>query len=131
MARHNGREVTLDWDNVTVVGVTSKEFELSAEYVDVTNDDDDGWATYLPTPGKRGMTFTVSGITEDQIFINELMKTNVTGEPFRLNLPTATSASLSGTGLVQTASYSGEHDGAYEFTINGVCNGAPTYAAGT
>lgn len=131
MARHNGRSVTIDWDSVTLAGVQSKSFEITAEYVDVTTDDDDGWTTYLPNPGKRAMSFTVAGVTEDQIIIAELMKANITGEPFEVNLPTGTGAGLSGTGLVQSFKGNAEHDGEYSFEMSGVCNGAPTYAAGT
>jgi TP901-1 family phage major tail protein len=131
MARHNGRSVTVDWDSVTIVGVRSKSFDITADYVDVTTDDDDGWATYLSNPGKRGMSFTVGGVTEDQILIAELTKAQITGEQFEINLPTGTGAGLSGTGLIQSFSGSGEHDGEYTFEMSGVCNGAPTYTAGT
>lgn len=131
MAGYNGRSLTIDWDSVTLAGVKSKSFELTADYVDVTTDDDDGWTTYLPNPGSRGMSFTVGGVTTDQIIIAELMKVSITGEPFAVNLPTQTGAKLSGTGLVQSFSGSGEVDGEYAFEMSGVCNGAPTYAAGT
>lgn len=131
MARHNGRSVTVDWDAVTIAGVQTKSFELTAEYVDVTTDDDDGWTTYLPNPGKRALSFTVGGVTENQVFIAELTKANISGEPFEINLPTATGAGLSGTGLVQSFSGSGEHDGEYTFEMSGVCSGAPVYTAGT
>lgn len=131
MARHLGRTLVIEWDTVDLVGVRSKTFTINNEYVDTTNDDDDGWVTRLASPATRSVEVQVSGITENQILIAEMMKANIEGEPLDIELPTASGAQLSGTFLVSTFEGSGEHDGAYEFSATFVSTGAVTYTAGT
>lgn len=131
MARHLGRALVIEWDTVDLVGVRSKTFTINNEYVDTTNDDDDGWVTRLASPATRSVEVQVSGITENQILIAEVMKANVEGEPLDIELPTATGAQLSGTFLVTSFEGSGEYDGAYEFSATFVSNGAVTYTAGS
>jgi len=130
MARHSGRDLTIDWDSVTLVGVQSKEFTLGAEFVDVTTDDDDGFQTTLAKPGKRSAEVSVSGITEDQIIIAAFMATSV-GETLTINLPTATGGQIEGTFRVTEFAGSGEHDGSYEFSATFQSSGAFVYTAGT
>lgn len=131
MARHNGRELAIDWSSTTLVGVRSKTFSINNEYVDVTTDDDAGWVTRLSDPGLRSVEVTVAGITEDQILIAEMMAANVASDTLSISLPTGTGASLSGSFLVSSFEGSGEHDGAYEFSATFMSTGEVTYAAGT
>jgi TP901-1 family phage major tail protein len=131
MAGHNGREVVIDWDSVQLVGVRTRTFSITNDYVDVTTDDDSGWRTLLADPGLRSVETTVGGICSDQVLIAEIMKAEITGEPLSIELPTATGASLSGTFLVSSFEGSAEHDGAYEFSATFMSTGAVTYTAGT
>lgn len=131
MARHNGRELIIEWDAVDLVGVRTKTYSVTNDYVDVTTDDDDGWRTLLADPGLRSVEVTVGGITEDQILLAEIMKANIEGEPLDVELPTASGALLSGTFVVSSYEGSGEHDGAYEFSATFMSSGAVTYTAGT
>lgn len=131
MAGHNGREVVIDWDSVQLVGVRTRTFSITNDYVDVTTDDDSGWRTLLADPGLRSVETTVGGICSDQVLIAEIMKAEITGEPLEIELPTATGASLSGTFLVSSFEGSAEHDGAYEFSATFMSTGAVTYTAGT
>lgn len=131
MAGHNGRELVIDWDSVTLVGVRTRTFSITNDYVDVTTDDDNGWRTLLADPGLRSVEVTVGGICSDQVLIAEIMKANITGEPLDVDLPTATGAKLSGTFVVSSFEGSGDHDGAYEFSATFMSSGAVTYTAGT
>lgn len=131
MAGHNGREVVIDWDSVQLVGVRTRTFSITNDYVDVTTDDDNGWRTLLADPGLRSVETTVGGICSDQVLIAEIMKAEITGEPLAIELPTATGASLSGTFLVSSFEGSAEHDGAYEFSATFMSTGAVTYTAGS
>jgi len=128
MAGANGRSLTIDWDSVTLVGVRTKSYTITNDYVDVTTDDDAGWRTLLANPGLRSVEVTVSGISSDQILIAEMMEANVSGEPLTVQLPTTT-GTLSGTFLVSSFEQSGEHDGAVEFSATFMSNGVVTYAA--
>ena len=131
MAGHNGRELVIDWDSVTLVGVRTRTFSITNDYVDVTTDDDNGWRTLLADPGLRSVEVTAGGICSDQVLIAEIMKANITGEPLDVDLPTATGAKLSGTFVVSSFEGSGDHDGAYEFSATFMSSGAVTYTAGT
>ena len=129
MAGANGRALTIDWDNVTLVGVRTKAYTITNDYVDVTTDDDDGWRTLLSDPGLRSVEVTVSGISSDQVLIAEMMKANITGEPLRVQLPTTT-GTLAGTFLASSFEQSGNHDGAVEFSATFMSSGVVTYTAG-
>lgn len=128
MAGANGRALTISWDGVTLVGVRTKSYTITNDYVDVTTDDDDGWRTLLADPGLRSLEVTVGGISSDQVLIAEVMKANITGEPLLIDLPTTT-GTLTGTFLCSSFEQSGEHDGAVEFSATFMSNGVVTYAA--
>jgi TP901-1 family phage major tail protein len=131
MAGHNGRKLVIEWDTVDLAGVRTKTYSVTNDYVDVTNDDDDGWRTLLADPGLRSVEVTVGGVTVDQILLAEIMKANISGEPLDVELPTATGAQLSGTFVVSAYEGTGEHDGAVEFSATFMSSGAVTYTAGT
>lgn len=131
MARHNGRDLTIDWNEITLVGVRSKTYSVTNDYVDVTTDDDSGWRTLLADPGLRSIEVTVAGITEDQILLGDMMAANVASDVVDITLPTGTGASLSGQFLISSYEGTGEHDGAYEFSATFMSTGAVTYTAGT
>jgi TP901-1 family phage major tail protein len=128
MAGTNGRDLVIDWDSVTLVGVRTRGYTITNDYVDVTTDDDSGWRTLLADPGLRSMEVTVGGISSDQILIAEIMKANITGEPLTVELPTTT-GTLSGTFLLSSFEQTGEHDGAVEFSATFMSSGTVTYAA--
>ena len=130
MAGHNGRELTIDWDAVTLVGVRSKTVARNNEMVDVTTDDDNGWRTLLPTPGVKAVDVSVSGITSDAVLIAEFYNASVTGETLETN-PPASFGSETGTFLLSSIETTGEHDGALEFSATLQSTGAVTYTAPT
>lgn len=130
MAGANGRALTFDWDSTTLVGVRTKGYTITNDYVDVTTDDDDGWRTLLSDPGLRSVEATAGGISSDQVLLAEMMKANITGEPLTIQLPTTT-GTLSGTFLVSSFEQTGEHDGAVEFSATFMSSGVVAYTAGT
>lgn len=131
MAGHNGRELVIDWDDVTIVGVRTKTYSVTNDYVDVTTDDDEGWRTLLTDPGLRSVEVTVGGITSDQVLLAAISAANIASETIDVNLPTATGASLAGSFLISSYEGTGEHDGAYEFSATFMSTGVITYTAGT
>lgn len=128
MPRYNGRDLTIDWDSTTLVGVQSKQVTINNEHVDVTTDDDAGWRTLLNDPGTRAIEVTVSGICEDEVMLADIMAASVTGLTLQTSLPTGT-GTLSGTFVCSSHELSGEHDGAYEFSSTFMSSGAVTYTA--
>jgi TP901-1 family phage major tail protein len=130
MAGANGRALTIDWDSTTLVGVRTRGYTVTNDYVDVTTDDDDGWRTLLADPGLRSMEVTVGGISSDQVLIAEMFNASITGETLTVQLPTTT-GTLAGTFLLSSFEQTGEHDGAVEFSATFMSSGEVTYTAGT
>lgn len=131
MAGFNGRQLTIDWDSTTLVGVRSRTVSTTNDYVDVTNDDDSGWRTLLADPGLRSVEVTVSGISSDEVLLAEIYAANVASSTLTVNLPSslAVPGSIAGSFLVSSFEQSGEHDGAYEFSATFMSTGAVTYTA--
>lgn len=130
MAGTTGRSLQIDWASTTLVGVRSKGYTITNDYVDVTTDDDSGWRTLLANPGLRSVEVTVSGISSDQILIAEMMEATVDSETLTVQLPTTT-GTLAGSFLCSSFEQTGEHDGAVEFTATFMSSGTVTYTAGT
>lgn len=133
MAGFNGRELTVDFDSTTLVGIRTRGLNISAEPVDVTTDDDSGERTLLPDPGVRSADITVAGITSDEVLIAEIM-TGVTGRTLKsatVNLPStlAVPGDVTGDFFISSFEITGEHDGAVEFTATLQSAGALTYTA--
>lgn len=130
MAGFNGRELTLDWNATTLVGVRSKTVSMTNDMVDVTTDDDNGWRTLLADPGLKSVEVTASGVTSDEVLIAEYYS-NTPGQAMVTNLPSglASPGSLNGTFYLSTLDLSGEHDGAYEFSATFMSSGEITYTA--
>lgn len=128
MAGANGRALQIKWDSVTLVGVRTKGWTATADLVDVTTDDDNGWRTLLATPGLRSVEVTVGGISSDQVLISEFF--NGTGKTLTGELPTTT-GTISGTFYLSSFEQTGEHDGAVEFSATFMSSGVVAYTAGT
>ena len=131
MAGFNGRELTIDWDATTLVGVRTRGVTNSNEMVDVTTDDDDGWRTLLATPGVKSVEVTVGGISSDEVLLAEFYNASTTGETLKIDLPSSltTPGNVSGTFHLASFEITGEHDGAVEFSSTFQSSGAVTYTA--
>jgi len=135
MAGFNGRALTIDYSTTTLVGVRTRGFTISNEYVDVTTDDDSGWRTLLADPGLRSIEVTVSGISSDEVLINDMMAASVAVDTVEVKLPTGTASgittpgNLTGDFLISSFEQTGEHDGAVEFSATFMSTGEITYTA--
>ena len=133
MAGFNGRELTIDLDGTTLVGVRTRGVTSSNEMVDVTTDDDNGWRTLLATPGVKSVEVTVGGISSDEVLLAEFYNASTTGETLQIDLPSslASAGNISGTFHLASFEITGEHDGAVEFSSTFQSSGAVTYTAST
>ena len=131
MAGFNGRKLTFDWNNTTLVGVRTRGFTASNSLVDVTTDDDNGWRTLLATPGLKSIEVTVGIVVSDEVLLAEFFNASVTGETLKCDLPSSltTPGNWSGTFMVSSVEYTGEHDGEVSANITFMSSGAVTYTA--
>lgn len=127
---YNGRDMTVDFNSTTLVGVRNKGVSINNSPVDVTSDDDDGWQKLLAEPGKRTVEVSVSGVTEDEVLMAEVMTGagSFTLKSGVVNLATG-SGTLTSNWFVSTLEHTGEHDGALEFSATLMSSGAVTYSA--
>lgn len=133
MAGFNGRELTVDWNATTLVGIRTRGLAISAEPVDVTTDDDTGERTLLPDPGVRSAEISVAGITSDEVLIAEILS-GISGRTLTsavVNLPStlAVPGTITFDAFISSFEITGEHDGAVEFTATLMSAGAITYVA--
>ncbi len=131
MSGFNGRDLTIDWNSTTLVGVRTRGVTNSNEMVDVTNDDDSGWRTLLATPGVKSVEVTVGGISSDEVLLAEFYNASTTGETLKVDLPSSLTnpGNISGTFHLASFEITGEHDGAVEFSSTFNSSGAVTYTA--
>jgi len=131
MAGFNGRAMVIDFAATTLVGVRTRGFSISNDYVDVTTDDDIGWRALLDSPGLRAVECTVSGITSSEVLLAAIMASSMDGTALSIELPTAlaTNGTMTGDFLVSSFEQNGDHDGAVEFSATFMSNGVVTYAA--
>lgn len=131
MAGFNGRDLTIDWDSTTLVGVRTRGYTVTNDYVDVTTDDDTGWRTLLADPGLRSLEVTVGGITSDEVLLADIMAASVAMTTLQVDLPSSltTPGNLSGSFLISEFENTGEHDGAVEFSATFMSTGTVTYTA--
>jgi TP901-1 family phage major tail protein len=131
MAGANGRDLKIEWgaSPTTLVGVRTRGYTVTNDYVDVTTDDDLGWRTLLATPGLRSVEVTVGGISSDQVLIGDIMAANITAKTLEVEFP-ITTGKLAGNFLVSSFEQTGEHDGAVEFSATFMSTGAVAYTAG-
>lgn len=131
MAGFNGRDLTIDWDSTTLVGVRTRGYTVTNDYVDVTTDDDTGWRTLLADPGLRSLEVTVGGITSDEVLLADIMAASVAMTTLQVDLPSSltTPGNLSGSFLISEFENNGEHDGAVEFSATFMSTGTVTYTA--
>ncbi|MBC7282573.1 phage tail tube protein [Hoeflea sp.] len=129
----NGRNLVIAWETVTIAGVRNKTMNISNEMVDITSDDDAGWQTFLAVPGKRGATWSISGVHSDETLLAAMMAANasIASGTVLVNLPSSlsTPGTMSGEGVITSMELTGEHDGVFEFTVEIASSGAITYTA--
>src|SRR5688572_4376468 len=65
MAAQNGRDLKILRNGTVIAGVNTKSMTVDLQPVDITNDDDEGFATFLSRPGRRSMSLEVSGVVKD------------------------------------------------------------------
>ena len=64
MAAYVGRSVIMEWGGDEIPGVREKGVKLDGTPVDVTSDEDGGWATLLTVAGENKVEISISGVTK-------------------------------------------------------------------
>lgn len=123
----SGRGITVSWAGTVIKGSKTKSATISREAVDITSDDDAGWAAYLAEPGKKSIEMSVEGITGDETLVAAAMTSGTYTLPEAvLTLPTG--GTLTGNYFLSEIELNGETEGAYEFSATFMSSGPVVYA---
>jgi predicted secreted protein len=112
---------------VRVAGVKEKSVEFSSDGIDITNDDDSGFQTFLAdTAAVKTMSISVSGVAKDDVI--KLWHLAGDHRPGTLE-DTVSGAQTTGTFRCTSYSEKASQDGAVEFDATIVATGAFAYDA--
>jgi predicted secreted protein len=87
MGEHIGREVKVYKGATQILGLQQKGIAHAGELIDITNDDDDGFARVYAKFGRKQITLTLSGLPTNDAIKNAWMLDDIVG-PYRIVYPT-------------------------------------------
>lgn len=114
---YNGRALRVVLDGEVIAAVQSKTGTLARAPVDVTNDDSDSFQRFLPTPGRRGVDISVSGVATVDNYQNFLSDwAGNTLKDIELHNPDGSIITAEDGFFLGNLEFTGEHEGAVTFT---------------
>lgn len=126
---YNGRDMTLGLDDpaVTVAAIKSKGVARSRSGVETTNDDSDGNQVFLPKPGKRGLTFSGSGVATVDNYDDLIARWYDDSALQHVTITHPNGATEVCDAFLQDLEMTGESEGFVAFSMTLVSSGAVTY----
>ncbi|MBL4612138.1 MAG: hypothetical protein JKY91_00185 [Emcibacter sp.] len=61
------RDLLVEKNNVTLLGINSKSISIAKEPIDITTDEDNGYRTLLAQAGTKSLDISFSGVTKDTL----------------------------------------------------------------
>jgi predicted secreted protein len=113
---YNGRYMKILFGGVVIAAVQKRELKFNRESIDVTNDDSDGFTTFLSEPGTKGVDVSLEGVTTIDNY-NELLTKweGSTYEDVTVQHPNGTITAARDGFLLGALSLGAEHKGAVTF----------------
>lgn len=131
-----GRTVEVWWGTPTLVqvgGVREKSISANGEPIEITNDDDEGWRTFLDAATVNGLEIGLSGVlVNNQLKIDWFAGASAVGQRMQaLEIRYPDGAVLAGNFYLQDFSDNGAHDDAVLFEATFMSSGAVTFTPGS
>jgi len=123
MPAASGRDLIIKRDGTTIASVTSKNFSINNEPIDITTDDDAGFRTLLDESGVRTIDASVEGVYVDDTLLSEAAgasPTLITADT--IELPSG--ATITGSFRLNSIDITGEVAGRCEFSATLQSSGA-------
>src|SRR5688572_15467210 len=79
MAGQNGRDLRMKQGATVLATLNTKTMTVNLTPVDTTNDDDDGFTSYLDRPGVRQLSMEVAGVSSDTVLRDIALEGGVGG----------------------------------------------------
>ena len=128
-----GRQIDFTLGGATLAGVVSKSLSISNSAVDTSDDDSDGWAESLATPGRKEITIGLSLKAKNISLIQSAIDNESQIYASLLTFPdgTSTPSTIAGDVFMSTVSMPSEHEDLTTIDVELMYSGAPTFTAAT
>ena len=128
-----GRQVDFTLGGATLAGVVSKSLSISNSAVDTSDDDSNGWAESLATPGRKEITIGLSLKAKNLSLVQSAIDNDSQIYATLITFPdgTTTNSTLAGDAFLTTTSMSVEHEDLATIDIELMYSGEPTFTAAT
>ena len=128
-----GRDIDFTLGGATLAGVVSKSLSINNTAVDTSDDNSNGWAESLATPGRKEITIGLSLKAKNLDLIQSAIDNTSQIYATVITFPdgTTTNSDLSGDAFLQSVSLSGEHEDLTTIDIELLYSGAPTFTPAT
>ena len=128
-----GRQIDFTLVGATLAGIVSKSLSINNSAVDTSDDDSNGWAESLATPGRKEITIGLSLKAKNISLIQSAIDNTSQIYASLLTFPdgTSTPSTLAGDVFMTTVSLSGEHEDLTTIDVELMYSGEPTFTAAT
>jgi len=128
-----GRQIDFTLGGATLAGIVSKSLSINNSAVDTSDDDSNGWAESLATPGRKEITIGLSLKAKNLSLIQSAIDNASQIYASLLTFPdgTNTPSTLAGDVFMTTVSLSGEHEDLTTIDVELMYSGEPTFTAAT
>ncbi len=128
-----GRQIDFTLGGATLAGIVSKSLSINNSAVDTSDDDSNGWAESLATPGRKEITIGLSLKAKNLSLIQSAIDNTSQIYASLLTFPdgTSTPSTIAGDVFMTTVSLSGEHEDLTTVDVELMYSGEPTFTAAT
>jgi len=128
-----GRQIDFTLGGATLAGIVSKSLSINNSAVDTSDDDSNGWAESLATPGRKEITIGLSLKAKNISLIQSAIDNTSQIYASLLTFPdgTSTPSRIAGDVFMTTVSLSGEHEDLTTVDVDLMYSGEPTFTAAT
>lgn len=128
-----GRQIDFTLGGATLAGIVSKSLSINNSAVDTSDDDSNGWAESLATPGRKEITIGLSLKAKNLSLIQSAIDNTSQIYASLLTFPdgTSTPSTLAGDVFMTTVSLSGEHEDLTTIDVELMYSGEPAFTAAT
>lgn len=110
----------------TVAGLKSASFSLGNELVDITNKDSAGWRELLAGAGTKTVTISASGVFKNTVTEQAVQADALASSIDNYQIIFEDGAGFLGSFQIASLEYTGEHNGAREYSVTLESSGAVT-----
>lgn len=110
---------------VLLAGIMTKQIQIGNEVIDITNDDDLGYQSFLSEVGNRAVNLSVDGVSKDEILLAAALNGSDITIDLVIEFPSG--STVSGNFVIASLSYNGDTKDAFKFSATLNSNGAYTF----